>query len=76
MIERIARYAGKKSTIDPSTGEEIHTPNGIYLMDAYYEIASYLDLLMEKKLSFVIRARRDRIWLKRVEITGTRTSTE
>jgi hypothetical protein len=42
-------------------------------MDAYYEIASYLDVLMNKKLSFVIRARRDRIWMRRVTITESGT---
>ena len=51
MLERIMKYAGT---------------NGIYLMDAYYEIASYLDFLMQKNLSFVIRARRDRIWMRQI----------
>ncbi len=58
IINRITKYAGT---------------NGIYLMDAYYEIASYLDVLMNKKLSFVIRARRDRIWMRRVTITESGT---
>jgi hypothetical protein len=40
-------------------------------MDAYYEIASYLDILMKKELSFIIRARRDRIWMRKIQSIET-----
>jgi hypothetical protein len=58
IITRCIKHVG---TIEE--GEYAGTTKGIFLMDAYYEIAAYLDCLMEKKCSFIIRARRDRIWI-------------
>jgi hypothetical protein len=47
MVERILTYSKGKGT---------------FLLDAYYDIASYLDFLMEKRCSFIIRAKRNRLW--------------
>ena len=35
---------------------------GTFLLDAYYDIASYLDFLAEKQCHFIIRAKRNRLW--------------
>lgn len=58
MITRIVKHVGKITE-----GEYAWKTKGIFLMDAYYEITSYLDFLTEKQCSFIIRARRDRIWV-------------
>jgi len=64
MIERIVKHVGKIPKEENGVKNEYAgNTKGIFLMDAYYEIASYLDFLQEKKCSFIIRARRDRIWI-------------
>jgi hypothetical protein len=55
MIERIIQHSGR----EPLLGRA----KGIYLLDAGYEIASYIDFLTDQQCSFVIRAKRDRIWI-------------
>jgi hypothetical protein len=55
MIERIIQHVGRALS---------RRVKGIFLFDAGYDIASYIDFLMEKQCSFVIRAKRDRIWMR------------
>lgn len=38
-------------------------PRWTFLLDAYYDIASYLDILHEKSCHYIIRAKRNRIWI-------------
>ena len=38
-------------------------PRWTFLLDAYYDIASYLDILHEKECQYIIRAKRNRIWV-------------
>jgi len=64
MIERIVKHVGKiPSEQDGKRNEYAGKTRGIFLMDAYYEIASYLDVLNDKQCSFIIRVGRDRIWI-------------
>lgn len=53
MVERILKYSRWRDG----------KPRWTFLLDAGYDVASYLDFLEERKCHFIIRAKRDRIWI-------------
>lgn len=53
MMDRICSYTRWKD----------RKPRWTFLLDAHYDIASYLDILHEKECQYIIRAKRNRIWI-------------